>query len=86
MTELHRRVDDKIVGKLMKYWPVIVSVAILCAWYGATNRDINYLKENLGIEIVKRNEHETRLSKVEQAITSIPEIQKDVKEILRRLH
>jgi len=72
-----RRDGDRI----MKWWPLIAAISMGLIFYGVASGKMETVDNNSAAII----NHESRISKVEQAVSELPEIRRDIKEILRRL-
>jgi len=88
MTE-GRRWEDSTLSRVARLWPFILAFATVAVAWGAMKADQRYLEKNLFVASQKVDNHETRISKVEQAIVSMADRQKEQiemqKEVLRRL-
>lgn len=89
MSENNRRADDKLVTKIIKMWPVILSVAGLASAYilkGAKLDATATLAERIAIKV---QAVETEQAVQKEMISAIregnTEMRKDLKELLRRV-
>lgn len=88
MVEHNRRSDDTPMGKILKYWPIIVAAISLVGGFavlaGTTNDNQTLLKEHA--LIINRHAEDIAVLKNAQAESSRNEkiMMQDIKEILRR--
>jgi hypothetical protein len=76
---------ERITSAVAAWAPIFISILCLATFWGMMKSDTLTLKESVSAASVKIDGHETRISKVEQAVIEIPEIRKDIKELLRRV-
>lgn len=74
----------------MKYWPLVLGILTFAVGYGALAYSVhaNVVDDAITHEFVRQGveSNSIRIARLEQAISEIPEIKKDVKELLRRVH
>jgi hypothetical protein len=76
---------ERITSAVAAWAPIFISILCLATFWGIMKADTQNLKDAVSASCIKIDGHETRISKVEQAIIEIPEIRKDIKELLRRV-
>lgn len=76
---------ERLTSAVIAWAPIFISILCLATFWGILKADTANLKEVVSSSCVKIDAHETRISKVEQAALEIPEIRKDIKELLRRV-
>ena len=83
MTEHNRRSDDQEAWglKMMRFWPLIISVVVLIGAAYVTHSDVTQAKGNISTLQTNSFDHEKRLIRVETALTGLSEMKSDLKEI-----
>ena len=76
---------ERLTNAVAAWAPIFISILCLATFWGIIKADTANLKDAVASSCVKIDSHETRISKVEQAVVEIPEIRKDIKELLRRV-
>lgn len=86
---MNQRWNDSGVFRFFKFWPVITTLIIVGIAWGVSVTKGETAKEEIALTRATVAIHETRLSRVEEAIDQIKDGQKeartDIKEILRRV-
>lgn len=82
---MNHRWDDTGIAKFTKLWPIILSALVAAIAFGSIRTEVT---ENQDLD--KRQEFRLekqgdRIARLEQAVQDIPEIRRDIKEILRRV-
>lgn len=70
MNEHGKRLEDIGLGRLIKFWPLIVAVFTAGAWYQnakATNEVMSVLRR-------QNDEHEIRITRVEDAVIYLKDL------------
>jgi len=80
----HRRAEDGVFASVIKFWPLMAAGAVTIAGWGSTQQKVSDGEKKYEILEERTRRAEDRLARVEQAITELPDIRKDIKEILRR--
>jgi len=80
---MNRRFDDNGLGKLMKAWPLILSLAAVLMTFAIMQTTLQAHTEALKESKVDRIELRTRLIRVEAAMEMLPEMRQDIKTLLR---
>lgn len=73
MSEHSQRFEDKPIMKVLGYWPILVCIFTAGAWYQSSQA---LSKVTDGHEI-KIEEHERRITQVEDAVKYLAQIVKD---------
>ena len=90
---MNRRFEDTMIGKIIRFWPLILSALALSMAYGALSYSV---KDHIATDddrvkvVFKRvNECELTIAKHDALLNEIKEFNRearvDIKEILRRL-
>ena len=90
---MNRRFDDTMTGKIVRFWPLILSALAITAAYGALSYSVkdHIVMDDDRVKVVFRrvNECETMIAKHDVMIREILEFNRetrsDIKEILKRV-
>lgn len=85
MTESRRQWGENGYAKVARYWPFILAASAVIGTWSVMRAQVPILQKQVEKAEDKIDVHETRLSKVEQAVEQLPEIRNDIKEILKRV-
>lgn len=83
MTDHNRRVEDRDAWgiRVMRFWPLILSLTALIGAAYVTHADVTQAKGNITELRANSLDHEKRLIRVETAVASLAEMRTDLKEI-----
>ena len=71
---------------LGKFWHIILFAGSLIAGYATLRANVTDIKNDNKETANKVDNHETRISKMEEAYSQLPEIRQDIKQILKELN
>lgn len=70
--------------KIMEVWPILVAFLGVAAAAGAIQVKVSALESHTEQDRSEFHDLDNRLVRVEEAISQLPEIRQDVKELLKR--
>lgn len=80
-----RRFDDSMFGKIIKLVPLIIVLMTGLVGYGVLKQQAKDDHDLLKSSVAGLGDHERRLIRLEQIAEQIPEMRKDIKDLLRRM-
>lgn len=80
------RWDDSGLAKAMKYWPLVFALLTFVFSLGISSGSINELDRRITKEEATNGDQEKQIAALQEIVKEIPEIKRDIKEILRRVH
>lgn len=78
-----RRYEDKLVGKLVRIWPLIVGVVLVILAFGSIQTKIVYIEKDAQESKVRIDNHEGLLYQHAEALRMLPEMRADIKSLLK---
>jgi Tfp pilus assembly protein PilO len=72
-------------NQLMHFWPLVAAVVAIAAAVGASGTKLQQNEENTLALTAQVNAQSKQIAKLEEAVTQLPEMRQDIKEILRRV-
>jgi len=85
MTHDPKRWDDLGPAKVMKYWPLFMAGVTFVFAVGVGSSTVKEIERRVTHAEVINDAQEKQIAALEEVAKEMPEIKRDIKEILRRL-
>ncbi len=82
---MNKRYDDKLIYKIIRLWPIIISVVLVLVTFGMIKKELAYTAEELDSNRLWHEEIDERIARLEEAMNQLPEIRADIKCILKEM-
>ena len=85
MSHEPKRWDDSGMAKAMKFWPLFMAGITFVFAVGVASNTVNALDKRVTETEQINDRQEKQIAALEEVVKEMPEMKRDIKEILRRL-